>query len=66
MSMLISHLHALTRMKDYDRAVIVTSDGNFSSLVSYLLEQNKLEMVLIPHVKTCSGLLRAVVKGNIR
>lgn len=42
----------------YDKAVLVTSDGDFYSLARYLYDNRKLEAVLSPHVKTCSSLLR--------
>lgn len=42
----------------YDKAVIITSDGDFYSLVAHLQRTNKLAMVLSPHINTCSRLLR--------
>ena len=49
----------------YNKAVIVTSDGDFYSLIKYLYENNKLEMVLSPHTKTCSKLLKKEAKDKI-
>jgi uncharacterized LabA/DUF88 family protein len=49
----------------YDKAVIVTSDGDFYSLVKYLYEQGKLLKVLSPYVKTCSILLKKSAKEKI-
>ena len=37
-------LHALPEKDNYDRAVIITSDADFYSLVKYFYENNKLEM----------------------
>ena len=52
-------------MAAYDKAVIVTSDGDFASLVSYLIEQDKLRTVLSPNRAKCSYLLRRTAKGHI-
>jgi hypothetical protein len=48
-----------------DKAVIVTSDGDFYSLVKFLYEHDKLEMVLSPYVHTCSKLLKKEAKEKI-
>jgi hypothetical protein len=43
----------------FTRAVIVTSDGDYAGLVKFLLERNKLEIVLSPaKVKKCSILIK--------
>ena len=41
-------LHAVDLKGEYDRAVIITSDGDFASLVAHLRERNKLLTVLSP------------------
>ena len=51
-------LEAMIQYQHYDRAVIVTGDGDFYCLVNYLLEQNKLENVLIPDRNQYSALLK--------
>jgi len=43
----------------------VTSDGDFYSLVKYLYRHDKLKMVMSPHVKTCSVLLKKTAKEKI-
>jgi uncharacterized LabA/DUF88 family protein len=58
-------LHTILEKDNYHKAVIVTSDGDFYSLVRYLYEQNKLEMVLSPYSKTCSKLLKREAKEKI-
>ncbi len=58
-------LHALIEKENYNKALIVTSDGDFYSLVKYLYEHEKLEMVLSPYIKTCSQLLRHEAKEKI-
>jgi uncharacterized LabA/DUF88 family protein len=44
--------------KEYNKAVIVTGDGDFHCLVDYLLKQNKLECVIIPDRDHFSALLK--------
>ena len=34
--------------KNYDKAIIISGDGDFSSLIHYLLENNKLKKVIVP------------------
>lgn len=51
-------LQTMVDYPHYDKAVLVTSDGDFYSLARYLYDNRKLEAVLSPHVKTCSSLLR--------
>ena len=58
-------LQAMIDYPKYDQAVIVTSDGDFYSLVKYLYEQGKLEKVLSPYVKTCSVLLKKSAREKI-
>lgn len=58
-------LHTILEINNYDKAIIVTSDGDFYSLVRYLYENNKLLFVLSPYVKTCSKLLRKEAKEKI-
>jgi len=58
-------LRAALELSDYDKAVIVSSDGDFYSLVQYLYENNKLEVVLSPDIKNCSGLLKQTAKEKI-
>ena len=58
-------LQAMINLSDYDKAVIVTSDGDFYSLVSYLYQRNKLKYVISPHRKTCSKLLKQSAKEKI-
>lgn len=41
-------LWAMKEMKNYDKAVIVSGDGDFYSLVEYLVENNRLQKLLTP------------------
>lgn len=58
-------LQAMIDYEKYDKAVIVTSDGDFYSLVKYLYKNNKLKYVISPYVKTCSSLLKKTAKEKI-
>ncbi len=50
-------LHAVAERDNYDRAVIVSGDGDFFCLIEYLENRNKLEALLVPNRKY-STLLR--------
>ena len=49
----------------FDKAVIITSDGDFYSLVDYFYSKEKLKVVISPYFKTCSSLLRNTAKEKI-
>lgn len=51
-------LWSMIEFEHYDKAVIVTGDGDFHCLVDHLLAQKKLESVLIPDQRHFSGLLK--------
>jgi len=58
-------LQAMIEYPHYDRAVIVTSDGDFACLVRYLYEQDKLERVLSPNRKGCSALSKRAARERL-
>lgn len=58
-------LQAMIDYTNYERAVIVTSDGDFACLVTYLHEQGKLERVLCPNRRGCSVLLKRAAREKI-
>lgn len=58
-------LTAALELNNYDKAVIVSSDGDFYSLVQHLYENNKLEVVLSPDKENCSNLLKQTAKAKI-
>jgi len=43
---------------NYDKAVIVSGDGDFYCLIEYLKKHNKLKRIIIPNSKSESRLLR--------
>ena len=50
-------LHAMIEFPNYDKAVIVSGDGDFYCLARHLESQDKLEKLLIPNQKRYSRLL---------
>ena len=50
-------LHAMIEYQNYNKAIIVTGDGDFYCLVDYLYRNNKLERLLVPNVRKYSKLL---------
>lgn len=56
-------LYASAReIENYDKAVIVSGDGDFLSLYDYLSEQDKLGAILIPNKQNYSSLLNKYAK----
>jgi len=58
-------LQVMIELEKFDKALVVTSDGDFYSLVRYLYGKRKLLAVLSPNYKRCSGLLRQHAKEKI-
>lgn len=58
-------LQAMIDYNKYDKAVIVTSDGDFYSLVKYLYAHGKLATVINPNLGKCSVLLKKTAKEKI-
>ena len=51
-------LHTMIEKENFNKAVIVSGDGDFYCLIEYLLNNNKLEVVLIPNENKFSSLLK--------
>lgn len=51
-------LQAMIDYEKYERAVIVSGDGDFACLVRHFRKQEKLEKVLVPNFKKYSALLK--------
>lgn len=58
-------LHAMHELPNYEKAIIVTSDGDFYCLVQYWLERDKLERVLVPNQYKYSALLKRFGKKQM-
>ena len=54
-------LHAMVEYPEYDKALIVTNDGDFYCLVDYLIKQDKLLKLMIPNRKAFSSLFRKLM-----
>jgi len=54
-------LHAMVEYPKYDKALIVTNDGDFYCLVDYLIKQDKLLKLMIPNRKAFSSLFRKLM-----
>lgn len=58
-------LEVMRSLNVFDKAIIVSSDGDFYPLVEYLLQIEKLEAVVSPHIRTCSKLLKQTAKSKM-
>jgi uncharacterized LabA/DUF88 family protein len=58
-------LQVMSDFSIYDKAVLITSDGDFDNLVKKLLLQDKLRMVFAPCKEGCSWLLKSAARGRI-
>jgi len=54
-------LHAMTEYQNYDKAVIVTGDGDLYCLVDYLMNNDKLLKLVIPNRNSFSSLFRKMM-----
>jgi uncharacterized LabA/DUF88 family protein len=65
-------LHTMIEYPNYDKAIIVSGNGDFRCLVEYLAQKSKLFHLIIPNPKKFSALLRefrsyfAYITGNLR
>ena len=53
-------LHTMIEYGSYDKALIVTGDGDFYCLVEYLKTNNKLLNLMIPNMEKYSSLFRSL------
>ncbi|MBA4383355.1 MAG: hypothetical protein C0410_01330 [Anaerolinea sp.] len=51
-------LHTMIEYPNYDKAIIVSGDGDYHCLIEYLHQKDKLKHVLIPNKNQFSSLLR--------
>jgi uncharacterized LabA/DUF88 family protein len=54
-------LHALIEYDNYDKALIVTGDGDFYCLVDYLVKKDKLLKLMVPNRNKFSSLFRKMM-----
>jgi len=58
-------LHTMVEYPDYDKAFIVSGDGDFYCLVDYLKGKDKLLKLMIPNRNRYSSLLRKFSKEMV-
>lgn len=51
-------LHSVIEMPNYDKAFVVTGDGDFYCLAEYLIKKDKLLKLMVPNRDSYSSLLR--------
>ena len=54
-------LHAMIEYANYDKALIVTGDGDFYCLVEYLMQKDKLLKLMVPNKNKYSALFRPLI-----
>ena len=55
-------LHAMIEYEHYDKALIVTGDGDFYCLLDYLFKNDKLLKLMIPNKDKYSSLFRKMMR----
>lgn len=58
-------LHSMIEYKNYDKALIVTGDGDFYCLVEYLLKMHKLLKLMIPNKNKFSSFYRKMMANIV-
>ena len=58
-------LQAMIELNKYQRAVIVTGDGDFACLAAHLRKADKLQCVLVPNMNRYSALLKKAAQKRI-
>jgi hypothetical protein len=58
-------LQVMSDLNLFDKAIIITSDGDFDNLIKKLLQLDKLSMVFAPCKAGCSWLLKSASRGRI-
>ena len=51
-------LHAMLKIEEFDKAIVITGDGDFHCLVKHLIKVEKLEKLLVPNQGAYSALLK--------
>jgi len=59
-------LQTMIDFEKLNKAILVTSDGDFYCLVNHLYKHNKLARVLSPYKIRCSKLLKQAARGELR
>ncbi|MDP4008786.1 MAG: NYN domain-containing protein [Candidatus Peregrinibacteria bacterium] len=51
-------VHTLINIVDYNRAIIISGDGDFYALLQHLISRNKLQNIMLPNKNECSWMLK--------
>lgn len=51
-------LHSMIEYQNYDKAIVVSGDGDFHCLIKYLIEKEKFGKLLVPNKRRYSVLLK--------
>ncbi len=57
-------LHTMIEFKNFNKAVIVSGDGDFYCLVEYLIKNNKLNKLLVPNKNHYSALFKKLSNSD--
>lgn len=58
-------LHVVDRQEQFDKAILVSNDGDFYNLILYIKSKNKFKNIISPSRRSCSKLLRKVADNKI-
>ncbi len=58
-------LMIMNEINNFDKAILVTNDGDFHSLISILKDKNKFKTCIAVTPEKCSVLLKKITAGNI-
>lgn len=59
-------LHTMIEYPNFEQAIIVSGDGDFRCLVEYLLDKDKLDVVIAPNSRKFSSLLKSLGRPERR
>lgn len=51
-------MRKIYKKENFEKVVLVTGDGDYKSLVDFLIEENKFEKILFPDIKRASSLYK--------
>ena len=57
-------LHVMIEYSNFDKAIVVSGDGDFACLIDYLNKKKKLRKLVVPNRRKYSKLLKLVLKDN--
>jgi len=58
-------LHAMIEFENYNKALIVTGDGDFYCLVDFLIKQDKLLKLMVPNREKFSSLFKKLMAHTV-